>query len=553
MIKNALTRKNHKKAIIFTGLLSAIAWTQYLTMCATVHAADRVTIRYGFLEESTSVAELKKATETGQLPGSLQIYTSALSQEQRNWLVQGLKTRIPINVVTLDWLLNTQLGQTVINDIATVFDRRQDQSGVQAVRSGLILAASSPEGLSMLSFIAAYPSQTLRLNLPQVLTVARFLNIDFLQTQQFLLMHSPQSDRQKPSINIPFDPTQPGQPGTQKVEISKLNLSDDKRKRKIIVDIYWSNPTNGENNIEKPLIVFSHSSSSAGTDLQYLAQHLASYGYVVAALQNPGSNFFTNKGKVGLNPQEFLALPQDVSFVLDELAKVNQNPNNSLQGKLTTNKVMFVGYSLGGTTALALAGGELQIASLKSSCEKNAGKLSDVQSFMCLARQLPQNNYQLQDQRVKQIIALKPASSLLFGETGLTKVKVPTLVFTASADHVTPSLTEQINGFNRIASLKWLAAAVGASHYSVVDPLVVNASLNTNNTPITSREVVGEKSADVRSYVKAITLAMAAQLTPDANKYNVFLTPEYAQFASTPLFPFRLIAPLHSINTTSKN
>ena len=550
MIKNPLTRKNHKKATIFTGLLSAIAWTQYLTMCATVHAADRVTIRYGFLEESTSVAELKKATETGQLPGSLQIYTSALSQEQRNWLVQGLKTRIPINVVTLDWLLNTQLGQTVINDIATVFDRRQDQSGVQAVRSGLILAASSPEGLSMLSFIAAYPSQTLRLNLPQVLTVGKFLNMDFLQTQQFLLMNSPQSDRQKPSINIPFDPTQPG---TQKVEISKLNLSDDKRKRNIIVDIYWSNPTNGENNIEKPLIVFSHSSSLAGTDLQYLAQHLASYGYVVAALQNPGSNFFTNKGKVGLNHQEFLALPQDVSFVLDELTKVNQNPNNSLQGKLTTNKVMFVGYSLGGTTALALAGGELQIASLKSSCEKNAGKLSDVQSFMCLARQLPQNNYQLQDQRVKQIVALKPASSLLFGETGLTKIKVPTLVFTASADHVTPSLTEQINGFNRILSPKWLAAAVGASHFSIVDPLVVNASLNTNNTPITSREVVGEKSADVRSYVKAITLAMAAQLTPDANKYNVFLTPEYAQFASTSLFPFRLIAPSPAINTTGKN
>jgi hypothetical protein len=53
--------------------------------------------------------------------------------------------------------------------------------------------------------------------------------------------------------------------------------------------------------------------------------------------------------------------------------------------------------------------------------------------------------------------------------------------------------------------------------------------------------------------VKAITLAMAAQLTPDANKYNVFLTPEYAQFASTPLFPFRLIAPSSAINTTGKN
>ncbi|QNP28686.1 alpha/beta hydrolase [Cylindrospermopsis curvispora] len=538
------------KVTIFTGLLSAIAWTPYLTMCPTAHGADKVTIRYGFLEESTSLTELKKATETGQLPGSLQIYTSRLSQEQRNWLVQGLRARIPINVVTLNWLLNTQLGQTVINEIAAVFDRRQDQSGVQAVRAGLILAASSPEGLSILSFIAAYPSQTLKLNLAEVLTVAKFLNMDFLQTQQFLLMNGSQTDGQKLSVNIPLDPTQPG---TEKVEISKLNLNDDKRKRNIIVDIYRSNSANNENNIEKPLIVFSHSSSLVGTDLQYLAQHLASYGYTVAALQSPSSNFFGNKSKVGLNPQEFLALPQDVSFVLDELAKLNQNPNNSLRGKLATNKVMVVGYSLGGTTALALAGGELQIASLKSTCEKNTGKLSDVQSFMCLARQLPENNYQLQDQRVKQIVALKPASSLLFGETGLTKIKVPTLVFTASADYVTPSLTEQINGFNRIPSPKWLAAAVGASHLSVVDPLVINTFLSRTNPSITSREVVGDKSADVRNYVKTITLAMAAQLTPDANKYNVFLTPQYAQVASTPLFPFRLIKSSSGINTTQKN
>jgi len=34
---------------------------------------------------------------------------------------------------------------------------------------------------------------------------------------------------------------------------------------------------------------------------------------------------------------------------------------------------------------------------------------------------------------------------------------------------------------------------------------------------------------------------MAAQLTDDAARYTIFLTPEYAQYASTERFPIRLV------------
>ncbi len=136
-----------------------------------------------------------------------------------------------------------------------------------------------------------------------------------------------------------------------------------------------------------------------------------------------------------------------MSFVLDELAKINQTPNNQLQSKLATNKVMVVGYSFGGTTALALAGGEFQIASLKHRCEQNSSKLTPVQEFICVAQELPENSYQLRDKRIKQIVALTSATSLLFGETGLSKVQVPTLMLTGSADNITPILSEQITSF----------------------------------------------------------------------------------------------------------
>jgi predicted dienelactone hydrolase len=527
------TQKSWKNIKIVAGVFSSIALTQILAVNNTAQAAEKLVVRYGPLEESASLADLQKTAATGELPVSLGTYTKRLTEQQRNFLVKGLKARIPLNVVTLNRLLDTQLGQTVLKDISTVLDRKDD-SGVQAVRAGLILAASSEKGLSMLSFIAAYPSQNLKINVPQALTLAQSLNGAFWRTQQFMLAMTPPIDPSKIQIDRSFDPAQLGQ---DQVQILNLNLNDEKRQRNIPVDVYWSSSAN----IEKPVIVFSHGYGSVRSDLKYLAEHLASHGYVVAALEHSGSNFTANKGPGSLKPQEFLARPQDVSFVIDELAKINQTTDNPLQGKLATNNVMVVGYSFGGTTALALAGGEFQIANLRKSCEKQASKLSLVQGFLCVAKELPEDKYQLRDERIKKIVALSPATSLIFGESGLTKVQVPTLVLTSSADNITPALSEQVSSFTKIPSPKWLAGAVGGTHLSVIDPSLTDGEPGKSKLSFSSREVVGKKAEDVRKYVKALTLAMAAQSTPEASKYAAFLTPAYAQVASTPLFPFRLL------------
>lgn len=527
------TGKSWKNLKLFAGAFSVIAFTHLLSANTPAQAADRLVVRYGVLEEYASLADLRKAAKTGELPESLSTYTKRLTEKQRNFLIRGLQMRVPVNVVTLNRILNTQLSNTVLTEIAKVFNR-QDKAGVQAVRAALILAANSPEGLSMLSFIAAYPSQDIELSIPEALKVARSFSRAFWITQQFMLSMNPKIDPSQLQLARSFDPTQMG---SASVKILNLNLNDSQRQRQIPVDIYWSNSVN----TEKPVVVFSHGYGSIRSDLRYLAEHLASHGYVVAALEHPGSNFTANKGENSLKAQEFLARPRDISFVVDELEKINQNSNNPLQGKLATNQVMVVGYSFGGTTALALGGGELQIASLKQSCAENAAKLSRVQSFLCVAQELPENSYQLRDPRIKQIVALNPATSLLFGKTGLTKVQVPTLVLTGSTDEITPALSEQIIGFAKIPAPKWLAAVVGGTHLSVIDPSLTSGEQGKTKLSFSSQEVVGEKATDVRKYVKAVTLAMAAQLTPEADKYKVVLTPNYAQVASTRLFPFRLL------------
>jgi predicted dienelactone hydrolase len=527
---------------IVAGFFSAIVLTQFGANTSAI-AADTVVVHLGLFTESVSLAELQKAAKTGELPRSLQSYTQRLSQEQRRFFLGALSMNIPMTVVTLDKLINTQIGTTILSDFATALVRK-DKAGLQALRAGLILGSTAPQGLSILSFIAAYPSKRLEIDLAKAFVVAGSLNTAFWRTQQFMLAIAPQlnpitAQPRTPQIAFPFDPSQPGM---AQVKILNLTLNDQKRNRKIPVDIYWSTAATPD----KPVIVFSHGFGSVRTDLRYLAEHLASHGYVVAALEHPGSNQAnTNSALQGKNrvvkPQEFLDRPQDISFVLDELEKLNQTANHPLQGKLATNKAMVIGYSFGGGTALAMAGAELQLERLKQRCKHNLAIFSLGEGMQCIAQELPENSYQLRDTRIKQAIALNPTTSLIFGETGLTKIQVPTLVLAGSADKTTPALTEQIVGFDKIPSPKWLVGIVGGTHLSVKDPTTTLDQIGQPNTPISGGEVVGEQAADVRKYVKAIALAFAAQMTPEAKTYAVFLTSDYAQFASTKTFPFRLI------------
>ncbi|WP_341528023.1 alpha/beta hydrolase [Nostoc sp. UHCC 0302] len=523
---------------ILAGLLCATALTQFFGANTSAIAADTVVVRYGIATESVSLAELQKAAETGEFPGSLKPYTKRFSKQQRNYILGALRMGLPLNVVSINRLLNTQIATTILNDFATALVRK-DKAGVQALRAGLVLGSVAPKGLSVLSFIAAYPSQRLEINLPQALRVARSLNIGFWRTQQFMLAIASRLNATQSEVSFPFDPTLPG---SAQVQVLNLNLNDQKRQRKIPVDVYWSTAAT----LNKPVIIYTHGFGSVRTDLRYLAEHLASHGYVFAALEHPGSNGVNIssaiEGKTGLlKSQEFLDRPKDISFVLDELAKLNQTANNPLQGKLATNNVLVLGYSFGGGTALTAAGGELQLETLKKRCKDNLTVLSLGEAIQCVAQGLPENNYQLGDARIKRAIALSPTTSLMFGETGLTKVRVPTLLLASSADKTTPALTEQIVAFEKIPSPKWLAGVIGSTHLSVRDSSTNLNQAGRPNTPFSGGEIVGEQAADVRKFIKGITLAFAAQMTPEAEKYSIFLTPQYAQFASTKVFPLLLI------------
>jgi predicted dienelactone hydrolase len=528
--------KIHQSIGVLAGV-GATAVSLLWGAATPVRAAETVVVRRGALTQTVDVEDLKTLVETGNVPPSLQAYVRSLRPEQRQQLLSALEASFDINPVSLLNFLDTPYGERLISLLARA-TARSDRVGELSLRSALVLGARSPEGLSLLSTIEAYPSSRLEINLDRAFAIVSNFNRAFWQTQAFMGAISPQLTPRRPQIDIPFDPTRPG---SAEFQVLTLNLNDAERDREIPVDIYWSEAASSA----KPIIVFSHGLGSVKTDMRYLAEHLASHGYIVAALEHPGSNETHVRAALRLEAplleaEEFLNRPRDISFLLDELATLNES-SEVLQGKLAPNRAMVVGYSLGGATSLSLAGAQLQLTELKQRCPGNVLTFSLGETAQCFARGLPEDRYQLHDPRVKAAIALSPTTSLLFGDTGLTEIAIPTIIAAASADKTTPALTEQVLAFQEMPSPKWLVGFIGGTHLSVKDPSTTTDQAGQPDTLFTGGEIVGEDAIEVREYVKATALAMAAQLTEEAETYEIFLTPDYAQLASSDRFPIRLV------------
>ena len=101
-----------------------------------------------------------------------------------------------------------------------------------------------------------------------------------------------------------------------------------------------------------PLVIYSHGFMSFRGNGAYLAEYLASHGYVVAAANFPLTRFGTAGG-----PQfiDVINQPGDVSFIIDSLLAWNATAENRFAGCIDPERIGAVGLSLGGLTTTLLA------------------------------------------------------------------------------------------------------------------------------------------------------------------------------------------------------
>jgi len=101
-----------------------------------------------------------------------------------------------------------------------------------------------------------------------------------------------------------------------------------------------------------PLIIHSHGFVSSRTEMDYVSEHLASHGYVVAAADFP----LTNGNAPGGGPlvNDVINQPGDVSYLISSMLTL-RGDDKPYEGTLNPERIGVMGLSLGGLTTTLVA------------------------------------------------------------------------------------------------------------------------------------------------------------------------------------------------------
>jgi predicted dienelactone hydrolase len=224
-------------------------------------------------------------------------------------------------------------------------------------------------------------------------------------------------------------------------------------------------------NIKHPLILLSHGTGGNRFSLAWLAYDLVKRGYMIVAVDHWG-NTFDNK-----IPEQFVKgweRPQDLSFVLTQLLN-----DTLLRKNIDENKIGAAGFSLGGYTVIALAGGEIEFTLLKKYSQTKQGKkemtipeFGDLSKL--IADPLIEESYKhcppLKDNRIKAVFAVAPAMGQGFeSEKQMENITNPVYIVGIENDHIAPVTSNATHYHDLIQGSTYYVIKGDAGHYVVLN------------------------------------------------------------------------------------
>ncbi|MFS0514349.1 alpha/beta hydrolase [Nostoc sp. UIC 10607] len=540
----ASTLRNNFLLLVLSTLLPTFGISN------SVLAAERIYASYSALELSISVTTLENYAKTGVINEDLAAYQQYLPLQQLQELRRILLNRVKVNPAIVSQLLYTPQGEFLLHRLAQVIKTSQPEPGFGTLRSALILASAESGGLTLLNVLRKYPTSSIRLDVAETLNIATELEKLVNQTHRAIAAVSQESKIEAATIKQPNFSQLPDLqvPGKLKSQKYTLKFFDSTRNRLLLTDVYIPNVKNAA-----PVIVISHGLGLDSSNFQYLATHLASYGFAIVVPNHPGSDakqlrsLLNGRANEIAEPSEFKDRPLDVTYILNQLEKGNQS-DSRFKGRLNLQQVGVFGQSLGGYTALALAGAKINFEQLKQDCQPAALQNTWNMSLLLQCRALELSisksgkDYNLRDERVKAAIAVNPITSSIFGKAGLSQIKTPVMIVSSSDDTVAPALSEQILPFSWFAnSQKYLVMLVGGTHFSTI------GNGNPANQQVAlPADMIGDAS-QARSYMNVLSLPFFQTYVAGRLQYTPYLNAAYTQSISSKSLGLSLVK---SLNTT---
>ena len=450
-----------------------------LAFAAPAPAAERVTLTYGLAEISTSVAALKDYAESGEVNEELAPYLRFLNEAQRSQFRAALQVRQDVSPVEISQFLYSSIGDNILRSLGDIVRTQSRRNGAKGLRGALVLAAAEPGGLSIIGVLEQFPTDNVRIDSQRVFQAINGFSGLIGETRQAIAAIEQQAstiELGETSANLP----DLAAAGPYPTNVQTFTVVDELRNRTLELDLYLpqSSPQSSPEApalSPAPLVIASHGLAGDREGFDVIGEHLASHGFAVAALDHPESDraqftaLLAGRANEIAEPTEFTERPRDISYLIDELTRLNM-PGQPFANRLDTDRIGVIGHSFGGYTALAVAGAQLNFDTLAANCDSTAFIFNAANTSMllqCTALAAPEQfSADLRDERVQAVMAMNPIASSLFGPEGFAQIEVPSLSVAGSADPIAPALLEQIRPFVWLNEAKPTASDLaGSEHY----------------------------------------------------------------------------------------
>jgi len=239
-----------------------------------------------------------------------------------------------------------------------------------------------------------------------------------------------------------------------------------------------------------PLVLLSHGSGGSAEQMAWLGTALARAGYIAVAVDHPGNNSrepYTAEGFV-----LWWERATDLSEVLDGvLADAEIGPH------IDPERVGSAGFSIGGYTAMELAGAQTDISVLYDLCrertdssQKSDKGVKDADTAAChipemrnmgsphqmlqavrktSGESLARSGDSFQDPRVKAVFAIAPAMGMTFTDDSLRAIRLPVEMVVGNADPIAPARDNDDWIRMNVRGARETILPGGVMHYTFLD------------------------------------------------------------------------------------
>lgn len=149
------------KGFFVTRLFTILMLVSLSLWRSPVIAAEKVSFWYSLLEFSVPITSLKTFAKTGKIDRHLATYIDSKNSQELIELKKALTYKLDIDNITVYRFLNSSFGNIILKALGDIIQVQPNVNGFYALRSALIMAASEPEGLTILNVLQNFPTETI--------------------------------------------------------------------------------------------------------------------------------------------------------------------------------------------------------------------------------------------------------------------------------------------------------------------------------------------------------------------------------------------------------